>query len=187
MILASGSPRRKALFHLLVPEFEVRKSDIQESIDPDKSPTENVIALSYQKAQYVARHNSEGLVIGVDTVVVLDDKIMGKPHDPPEALTMLRALSGREHIVFTGFTILELPGERRYSDVEETRVRFRTLEDSEIQNYVRSGVPLDKAGAYGIQDDFGAVFVEGISGCFYNVVGLPLTKLYVSLRNFVGQ
>jgi len=117
--------------------------------------------------------------------VVLDQHFLGKPNNGGEAESMLRLLSGREHNVYTGFTIFNKPDGKYCSDVEVTTVKFRVLEDEEIRNYVRSGRPLDKAGAYGIQDDFGAVFVERIEGCFYNVVGFPLTKFYVSLRKFL--
>ena len=187
IILASTSPRRVALLRQLGLNFQVMENGVKETIDPAMAPEENVLRLSYEKAEKVATSINDGLVIGADTIVVLDHHLFGKPKDPNEAVEMLKMLSGREHKVFTGFTIFEKPGEKYFSDVEVTTVKFRALEDDEIREYVRSGTPLDKAGAYGIQDDFGAVFVERIEGCFYNVVGFPLAKFYVSLRKFLSE
>jgi len=185
IILASRSPRRRSLLQQLGLEFDIREINIQEVIDPQKSPEENVIALSRQKALDAAQYLSEAIVVGFDTIVVLGRKVLEKPRDRDEAREMLSMLSGREHEVYTGFTIVEQPGGRSVSDVEKTFVKFRNLEQEEIERYIDSGSPFDKAGAYGIQDDMGAVFVERINGCFYNVVGLPLTKFYVTLKKFL--
>ena len=187
IILASGSPRRAVLLRQIGLSFEVRENRLNEVIDPHLTPQENVLRLSYEKAREGARGIDDGLIVGADTVVVLDHHLFGKPGDAKEAENMLKTLSGREHKVFTGFTILDKPSGKHFSDVEETSVKFRVLDDEEVQEYVRSGAPLDKAGAYGIQDDFGAVFVERIEGCFYNVVGFPLTKFYVSLKRFLAN
>ncbi len=185
IILASSSPRRRVLFQQLGLRFEVKENNVQEIIDPAKTPQENVLRLSYLKAEQAAAPIDDGIVIGADTLVVLDQHVLGKPNNGGEAEAMLRLLSGREHKVYTGFTIFNKPDGKYCSDVEVTKVKFRVLEDEEIRDYVRSGSPLDKAGAYGIQDDFGAVFVERIEGCFYNVVGFPLTRFYLSLRKFL--
>lgn len=185
VILASRSPRRQQLLRQIGIPFEVKENDVHEELDPHRSPEDNVLDLSLHKARSVARTIDKGIVVGVDTIVVLDGAMLGKPQNSAEAKKMLRLLSGREHRVYTGFTLYEVPGGRSFRDYEVTSVKFRTLEESEIEEYVRSGSPLDKAGAYGIQDDRGAVFVERINGCFYNVVGLPLTKFYVSLKHFL--
>lgn len=187
IILASSSPRRKQLLRQLGLEYEIRENTIEEVFDPAKSPEENVLSLSALKAKIVANSVDDGIVVGADTIVVLDGQILGKPKDTAEAEAMLTLLSGREHRVYTGFTIIEKPSGKSASDVEVTKVRFRELDGEEIKQYVRSGSPLDKAGAYGIQDDFGAVFVEKIEGCFYNVVGFPLAKFYLSLKRFLSD
>lgn len=185
IILASSSPRRKSLLQQIGLHFETRENGVNETLDESKPPEENVLRLSYEKALAVSKSIQDGIIIGVDTIVVLDNQLLGKPANADDAEKMLKLLSGREHKVFTGFTFFEKPSERYSSDLEVTSVKFRTLEDEEIQEYVRSGSPLDKAGAYGIQDDFGAVFVERINGCFYNVAGLPLPKFYVALKRFL--
>lgn len=184
IILASRSPRRRSLLQQLGLVFDIRENNVQEVIDPHKSPEENVISLSRQKALDAAQHVSEAIVVGFDTIVVVERKVLEKPRDAHEAREMLNMLSGREHEVYTGFTIVEQPGGRIVSDFEKTVVKFRNLEEEEIERYIDSGSPFDKAGAYGIQDDMGALFVEHINGCFYNVVGLPLTKFYVALKTF---
>lgn len=188
IILASTSPRRAALLQQLGLNFQVMGNGVEETINPTMTPRENVLRLSLEKTKAVAASVDDGFVIGADTLVVLGHRLLGKPKDAAEAEEMLRMLSGRTHTVCTGFTILEKPGGRHVSDADETTVQFRALDDDEIREYVRTGTPLDKAGAYGIQDDRGAVFVERIEGCFYNVVGFPLTKFYVSFRKFLtGQ
>jgi septum formation protein len=187
IILASHSPRRQQLLRQIGLEFDVRGNTSDEVIDETKTPKDIVLSLSQQKAFEVSKTVTEGIVLGFDTIVVIDGTILGKPKGANEAKKMLNLLSGRKHEVYTGFTIVEKPEGRTVSDFEKTVVTFRTLEQEEIVRYVDSGSPLDKAGAYGIQDDMGAVFVERINGCFYNVVGLPLTKLYVTLKNFLRQ
>ncbi len=186
LVLASLSPRRAHLLRLLGVAFDVIPSHIPEDQINDDRPNEIVTALSRAKAMEVARNIPDGLIIGADTIVVLDGKILGKPETPAEAVEMLRELSGCEHKVYTGFTIVETPTMREVSAYEKTLVRFRTLQPREIEEYVASGSPMDKAGAYGIQDDFGAIFVESITGCFYNVVGFPLTKFYTTLQKFLA-
>lgn len=186
LILASQSPRRALLLRQIGLTFDVIPSHIPEEHDNDHHPHEIVLSLSRAKAYEVAGRVSDSLIIGADTIVVLGGNILGKPGSQAEAITMLRQLSGREHEVYTGFTILDTPGMREISSYEKTVVRFRHLDDDEITSYVASGSPMDKAGAYGIQDDYGAVFVESITGCFYNVVGFPLTKFYTTLKEFLS-
>lgn len=183
IILASRSPRRQILLRQLGLDFIVMESDIDENQDIIK-PIEHVTILSQKKASTVAKRIDDGLVIGADTIVVLDKEILGKPKDEKDAFTMLSALSGRTHEVYTGFTIHDRPSNNIINDFEITRVTFRQLSPIEIREYIASGSPMDKAGSYGIQDDYGAVFVEKIDGCFYNVVGFPLTKFYLAMEVF---
>jgi septum formation protein len=184
IILASSSPRRQYLFRQMGFDFEILPSNIEENFDANLSPEENALSLSKAKAFDIAKHYQDGFIVGADTIVVLDGKIMGKPENDNNAISMLKKLSGREHIVYTAFTIVDRPSNTYVSEIEDTVVKFRKLDKEEIFKYVKSGSPADKAGAYGIQDDYGALFVERIEGCFYNVVGFPLTKFYIALKQF---
>lgn len=184
IILASSSPRRYNLLNQVGIDFEVIPSSIEEIIDPQKTPEENVAYLSELKALDVSKNVDNAFIVGADTIVVLNGKILGKPKDEKNAFDMLKLLSNKEHKVYTGFTILDKPTNKKVSDYELTVVKFRELEDEEIWTYISTKSPIDKAGAYGIQDDFGALFVERINGCFYNVVGFPLTKFYLTLKKF---
>jgi septum formation protein len=183
MILASHSPRRAHLLKQVGIPFTVMGSDVSEDVDVPTDPEAHVLTLSRRKAQWAAERIREGIVLGVDTIVVLDGCILGKPEDAGEAARMLRRLSDRWHRVFSGMTLIEvergvnnLPQVRSTSDFSVTQVKMRAISEAEIARYVATGEPLDKAGAYGIQGK-GAVFVERIEGCFYNVVGLPLSRL----------
>jgi septum formation protein len=187
LILASRSPRRIALLRQVGFEPEVRPCEIPEIFDPNRTPAENAKDLALQKARCIGKDVESGIVLGADTIVVTDGETLGKPTDPEDAVRMLQRLSGRTHTVFTAFALLDRPTERHFVDVEETKVTFRPLPIDEIREYVAGGSPLDKAGAYGIQDDYGAVFVTKIEGCYYNVVGLPLARLYMRLAEFIGQ
>ena len=184
--LASQSPRRAHLLSLIGFSFEVIPSNIDENAIEEPIPEKHVQALSLAKAQKVAETVEHGLVIGADTIVVLKDEILGKPASSVDATKMLSKLSGQTHTVFTGFSLIEKPNWRTASDYEQTFVRFRNLFDWEIENYVNTQNPMDKAGAYGIQDQ-SAVFADRIEGCFYNVVGFPLSKFYTTLLNFVNH
>jgi septum formation protein len=185
LILASGSPRRKILLHQIGLEFEVIESGVPEDTDVPSDPREHVSVLSRRKATAVAQEVADGLVVGADTIVVLDGQILGKPADARDAGRMLGLLSGRTHTVFTGFTLLDRPSGKTVTAVETTEVTFRPIAPDEIAMYVASGSPMDKAGAYGIQDDYGAVFVRRIEGCFYNVVGFPLSRFHEELTRFL--
>jgi septum formation protein len=185
-ILASGSPRRRQLLALLNLDFEVRESGVDEEHALPQQPVDHVRLLAERKALAVAPGVPDGIIIGADTIVVLDRQILGKPSSPGDAAHMLSRLSGKTHDVYTGFTLIDRPSGRSCTEVERTAVKFRILERQEIDAYVASGSPMDKAGAYGIQDDFGAVFVERIDGCFYNVVGFPLTRFYLTLKKFIS-
>jgi septum formation protein len=183
-ILASRSPRRMHLLRQIGLKFEVRESNVDEEFDSSKSPEEIVRVLALLKASAVARDARNALVLGADTIVVLGKRILGKPRNRQDACRMLSLLSGRTHVVYTGLALIDRPSNAACTAVERTEVKFRKLTTDEIRAYVRTGSPMDKAGAYGIQDDFGAVFVERIEGCFYNVVGLPLSKFYYMMQRF---
>lgn len=183
IILASQSPRRRQLLGQIgLDHFIVRPARGEEVMDPALSPAQLVEELSRQKAREVAGASDPGdLVIAADTVVAIDGRVLGKPHDREEACAMLSALSGREHTVYTGVTVCR--DDRILTQHEATQVRFRPLSPREIQAYVDSGEPMDKAGAYGVQE-LGALLVEGIRGDYFNVVGLPLCRLGQMLSQF---
>ncbi|MDZ7269797.1 MAG: Maf family protein [candidate division KSB1 bacterium] len=184
VILASASPRRAELLRKIGLDFEVHPSHIDEEDGVyHLHPAEMVVELARRKALAVADRYDSALVIGADTTVVLEGVVLGKPATPEEAAAMLARLAGRTHEVYTGFAIVDRPTGRLARGVEKTEVTFRPLRPEEIAAYVASGAPMDKAGAYGIQD-FSAVFVERIAGCFYNVVGFPLTRFYRTLQEF---
>jgi len=183
--LASRSPRRRKLLKQLGIKFKSFSVNLDEKINGGEKPVNLVKRLSIEKLELARKKIKSGLIITADTIVVLNNKIIGKPKNKKEAVQYLKLLSGKQHIVFTGFAVMNIPANKIIVDYEKTEVKFRKLEDDEINDYVLSGSPLDKAGAYGIQDDFGAVFVEKINGCYYNVVGLPLTKLYQALRKLI--
>lgn len=172
LILASQSPRRRELLRYITDEFEIKVSDVDETLPEGISPAEAVLYLSRIKAQPFA--SPDDTVIGADTVVAIDGEILGKPANKDDAALMLRKLSGKTHSVFTGVTVIK--DEKTKSFFVETKVKFFELSDSEIEKYVKTGEPLDKAGAYGIQG-YGCLLVEKIDGDYFNVVGLPVSKL----------
>lgn len=184
LILASASPRRAELLQQIGFEFEVIDSGVDEDGETYAVPEVHVLELARMKAEKVAETLEEGLILGADTIVVLDNEILGKPRDRDQARKMLKRLAGRSHTVYTGFAVIDKPAGRNLAEYERTRVTFRDLGEDEIERYIEAEAPLDKAGAYGIQDR-AAIFVSGVDGCFYNVVGLPLTKFYCSLKRFL--
>lgn len=173
LILASQSPRRRELLKLFGLPFTVCVADIDETMDPSKPAADEVARVSRCKALAVPRGN-DAVVIAADTIVVCEGKVLGKPHDPEEAARMLSLLSGRDHQVMTGVTVLR--GDKEQVFTEITDLHFRTLTEKEICRYVRSGEPMDKAGAYGIQGG-AALFCEKMAGDYYNVMGLPVCRL----------
>ena len=173
LILASASPRGRELLSLFGIPFTVRVADIDEAMDPTKSPCDEVARVSCRKALAVER-GPEDVVVAADTIVVCAGRVLGKPHSREEAVAMLQLLSGREHQVMTGCTVL--CGDRRETFTEVTDLTFRPLSEAEIRRYVASGEPMDKAGAYGIQGG-AALFCPGIRGDYYNVMGLPVCRL----------
>jgi nucleoside triphosphate pyrophosphatase len=183
--LASSSPRRKRLLQQLNIPFKTFSVDIDEKIRKGESPIKAVKRLSIEKMEMAKKIIKRGIIITADTIVVLDNQIIGKPKDKKEAERILEKLSGRTHKVYTGFSVFNSVNGEIITEYEKTFVKFRELNKKEIVDYISTGSPMDKAGAYGIQDDFGAVFVEKINGCYYNVVGLPLTKVYKSLLKVI--
>jgi septum formation protein len=182
VILASASPRRKELLCLLFDKFRVVPSEFDESnVPPELGPTEHVVYSSQMKARDVAARYPDSLVIAADTVVVVDGTILGKPADTEDATRMLRLLGGRVHQVYTGVSIAARGAER--NGFECTDVAFRELDDDIIARYIATGEPMDKAGAYAIQGK-GSVLIKGISGCYFNVVGLPIYLLSKLLEEF---
>ena len=181
MILASASPRRKELLDRLGLAFEVLPADIREEIAPGEEAGDAVLRLAREKAAAVSRRHPEGLIVGADTVVLLDGRIMGKPANAAEAAEMLGSLSGRTHLVQTAVA-LECP-QRGHSSAfsETTAVTFHELDREDIEIYLARELPLDKAGAYGIQD-FSGVFVSRIEGCYHNVMGFPLAHFHRHLK-----
>ena len=179
MILASASPRRKELLGLFGFPFEIRVADIDEAMDPRKAPFEEVARVSRLKAQAVPR-NEDDTVIAADTIVVCEGKVLGKPKSKVEAVQMLSLLSGRDHQVMTGVTVLR--GSRCETFTEVTDLHFRDLSQKEIEAYVATGEPMDKAGAYGIQGG-AALFCTHMVGDYYNVMGLPVCRLGMVLRS----
>ncbi|OFX17758.1 MAG: septum formation protein Maf [Armatimonadetes bacterium RBG_16_58_9] len=182
IILASASPRRKELLSLVVADFRVVPSSFDECEVPDSlGPSEHVLYSARMKARDVAGRFPGSLVIGADTIVVVDDTILGKPVDAEDAAGMLRALGGRTHQVYTGLAVVGDGKEE--SAYERTNVTFGALTEELIARYVATGEPLDKAGAYAIQGR-GSVLIESVSGCYFNVVGLPIYRLGILLEKF---
>ena len=180
LILASGSPRRAELLEKMGLTFQVEPSNTDEVLEPGLTPQQEVVHLSLGKAKAVAAgHPEKAVVLSADTVVELDGKILGKPHSEEAAIAMLRALSGRSHRVLTGVTVMSPKGTETHC--EETEVYFRPISDEEIRWYVKTGEPMDKAGAYGIQG-YAAMFIEKINGDYYNVMGLPVCQTGLMLR-----
>lgn len=178
-ILASGSPRRKEILENISLEFEIMADESDELMIEGEKPYDTVKRLSMQKAKNIASRveaEENTIVIGADTVVSIDEKILGKPKDEREAKDMLLTLSGRINTVYTGLAVLETQSGKAVSEFVSTGVKFRSLSEKEIENYIKSGEPMDKAGAYGIQK-IGGLFVESINGDYFNVVGLPLCRL----------
>ena len=180
LILASGSPRRRELLDLMGLTYTVETPDVDESFSG--RPSETVMEISRRKAAAVAARHSDSIIIAADTLVFADGAL-GKPHTPERAAQMLRRLSGTHHTVYTGIAVAR--GERMTVECEGSRVCFRELSEDDIGRYVATGEPIDKAGAYGIQER-GSIFVSGIEGDYFNIVGLPVCRLAEVLRRDFG-
>ena len=183
LILASASPRRKELLSLFGVPFVIRAADIDEAMDPAKAPYDEVARVSRAKARAVPREEGD-VVIAADTIVVCRDKVLGKPKSEADAKAMLALLSGRDHQVMTGCTLLR--GETCLSFTEVTDIHFRPLSEKEIENYVATGEPMDKAGSYGIQGG-AALFCQRMVGDYYNVMGLPVCALGQALKQIAPE
>jgi len=180
VVLASGSPRRRQLLELIGIEHEVVPSNIDETMRPREMPRRHAERLAREKASAVANRQPDRITIAADTIVVINKKVLGKPVDTEDARRMLSMLSGREHTVITAVAVAR--GRKLRSAIEEVRVKFRRLRDDEIDAYIATGEPMDKAGAYGIQG-YGATIVECVDGDYFAVMGLPLARLVTLLRD----
>lgn len=176
IVLASGSPRRREIMEKYNIDLIVEKSNVDENINRGETPEQISMSLSLIKALDVSNRFPKDIVIGADTIVVVDGKILGKPKGKEDAYDMLNMLSGRIHEVITGVALIKADMNIKIIDYEKTRVKFRKLTDDMIYRYIGTNEPFDKAGAYAIQG-VGQILVENIDGCFFNVVGLPLTKI----------
>ena len=183
LVLASASPRRKELLEKLGFRFDVDASGCEEKIDSELEPEELVRRISISKAKSVAARHKNAVIIAADTVGVIGKKILGKPHTENQAGKMLKEISGKPHTVVTGFTILDTATNKIVSGTVKTTVYIKKLTPQEINAYVKTGEPLDKAGAYAVQG-LGAVIVEKIEGDYYNVMGLPLNAVTEALKEF---
>jgi septum formation protein len=184
IILASGSPRRKELLTSLGLEFEVIKSDFEEDIENKIFSNELIINLAEEKVKDVAKKTKKpSIIIGADTVVIIDNEILGKPLNEQDAFNMLKKLSNRTHKVVTAIAIFDTEKNKMASEAVTSKVTFKELSDDEIKKYIKTGEPMDKAGSYGIQA-YGGLFVNDINGCYFNIVGLSIHKLGEMLKSF---
>ena len=182
IILASQSPRRKQLLQMLNISFDVMPADIDEQINPNNNLVKEIEKLSYQKAYHVFKDNKDALVIGSDTIVKINNEVLGKPKDYYQAKEMLEKLSNETHEVVTGCTIIVDDKIETFSSI--AKVTFYQLSDQEIDDYIKTNEPMDKAGAYAIQG-LGAKFVKSIEGDFYTIMGLPIAQLYQRLKKYL--
>jgi septum formation protein len=185
--LASKSPRRKKLLEQLELPLKVVKVPYEEEFIAGEEASISATRLAFEKLSEAKKTINDGVIITADTIVVLNGELIGKPVDEQDAAAILRRLSGNTHTVYTGFCVFNTGNGALVNDYEQTEVTFRELSDEEITGYIASGSPMDKAGAYGIQDDYGAVFITRINGCYYNVVGLPLTKVFLAIKKVLGS
>ena len=190
--LASKSPRRKKLLKQIGINFKSITVDLHEEILDGEHPIKTVKRLALhrmnaaeQKIKMEHPAQREGIILTADTIVVLEGQIIGKPKSKKDAERILKLLSGKTHFVYTGFAIKNISNKKEIIDYEKTSVTFHKLSSQMIIDYIETGSPMDKAGAYGIQDDFGAVFVKKVNGCYYNVMGLPLSKVYNSILSIL--
>lgn len=182
IILASKSPRRREILENTKVRFSIEESQIDEVIKLNELPKETVMRLAYEKALDVANRNRNSLVIGADTIVVINDTILGKPKDDIEAFSMLKLLSGKTHYVITGFALINLSLDKKIIDCQVSQVTFKELSEQCIKDYLQTKESLDKAGAYGIQG-YGGLLVKNIQGDYFNIVGLPISKISDCLKD----
>ncbi|MBO8137255.1 MAG: septum formation inhibitor Maf [Desulfotomaculum sp.] len=183
LVLASSSPRRRELLQSLGLNFEVRVKPVSEDFPSGMEPGAVVEILSERKARAVAEELDDGLVIGSDTVVTYNNKILGKPQNEGQAKEMLRTLQGSSHYVYSGVAVIDAASGKTEVTHQRTRVKMKNMTEDEIESYVSTGEPMDKAGAYAIQG-IASIFIEEIEGCYFNVVGMPLERLAYLLKKF---
>lgn len=181
VILASNSPRRREIMGKFI-DFEAVTAEVKEDNDFYKSPETLVMALAFEKANSVATKHEDAIVIGADTIVEIEGEILGKPKSREGAKRMMEKLRGKSHKVITGFSIIDLSSDKKYMDYEVTEVVFKDLSDEEIEAYLNKAEYMDKAGAYGIQEE-AALFVDKIKGDYLNIVGFPISKIYTILKD----
>ena len=182
IILASKSPRRREILENTKVRFSIKESQIDEIIKVNESPKETVMRFAYEKALEVANSNKDSLVIGADTIVVINEQILGKPKNEEEAYNMIKLLSGKTHYVITGFALINLSLNKKVIDCEVSQVTFKELSEECIKDYINTKESLDKAGAYGIQG-YGGLLVKNIQGDYFNIVGLPISKISDCLKD----
>lgn len=182
IILASKSPRRKQLMDTLNIPYEIIVADIEETIDHKKELKGEIEKLSFLKALKVYKDNPNAIVVGADTIVVVDNKVLGKPHNEEEASQMLHKLQGNKHTVITGCSIISSKMSETFSNVSD--VYFNPMSDDEIKEYIKTNEPMDKAGAYAIQG-LGSKFIHSINGDYYSIMGLPISEVYQRLKKYL--
>ena len=185
IILASASPRRREILQNTKLKFDIQKSDIEEEVFEEESPESMVVRLAHKKAHSVAENNRDKLVIGADTIVVLEDEVLGKPKDEEEAYNMIKQLSNKTHRVITGISLINLEKSIVVNDYVVSYVTFKDLSEDSIRDYISTKESLDKAGGYGIQG-YGALLVNNIQGDYFNIVGLPISRLSDLLKDHFG-
>lgn len=181
IILASTSPRRHGLAQQMGLEFEIVPSNYEEDMSMDMGPDKLAMTLAYGKAQDVARGYNEGIVLGIDTFISFNGQKLGKPKTEEKAKELLKSFSGRELQVYSGVALIDCETKEEIQDFEVSEVKFREISDVEIDNYIKTGEPLDKAGAFAIQG-LGSIFIEKINGCYANIVGFPISNIYKNLQ-----
>ena len=182
IILASKSPRRREILENTKVRFSIKESQIDEKFKLNEPQKDTVKRLAYKKALGVEKNNEDALVIGADTVVVIDDKILGNPKDETDAYNMIKLLSGKTHYVITGFALINLSLNKKIVDCQISQVTFKELSEATIKDYIQTKESLDKAGAYGIQG-YGGLLVKNIQGDYFNIVGLPISKISDCLKD----
>ena len=183
IILASASPRRKEILENTNVKFKIMASDIEELTLEGESPCQMVMRLAFEKGMDIASKQKSDLIISADTIVVLDNKVLGKPKDEVEAIHMIESLSGKTHQVITGISLINLENNKKIIDYVISNVKFKNLSKEDINDYIRTNESLDKAGAYGIQG-YGALLVDEIQGDYFNIVGLPISRLSDLLKKY---
>ncbi|MFA6023352.1 MAG: Maf family protein [Candidatus Pacearchaeota archaeon] len=181
IILATTSPRRQGLAQTMGLDFEIVPSNYEENMKLNLKPKDLVMQFAHGKALDVSKKFKEGIVIGIDTIIVFNNKNLGKPKTKEEAFKMLKSYSGKKQYVYSGVCLIDCKTKKIIKDFEVTEVYFKKLEDNEIKNYIATGEPMDKAGGYGIQD-LASIFIKKINGCYFNVMGFPIYNIYKNLR-----